>query len=62
MIGRLVEALRADVTTSPPRTCSDEHLDGIGAIIESHFRFERPCSASSTGSVCAPRWPTCSAV
>ncbi|MFC7726082.1 hemerythrin domain-containing protein [Nocardioides sp. GCM10028917] len=40
MIGHLVGALQADVTASADPDVLGRHLDGIGAIMESHFRFE----------------------
>jgi len=40
MIGHLVGALQADVTASAASDVLGRHLDGIGAIMESHFRFE----------------------
>ena len=40
MIGHLVGALQADVTASADPEVLGRHLDGIGAIMESHFRFE----------------------
>lgn len=40
MIGHLVGALQADVTASAAPDVLGRHLDGIGAIMESHFRFE----------------------
>ena len=40
MIGHLVGALQADVTASADPAVLGRHLDGIGAIMESHFRFE----------------------
>jgi hemerythrin-like domain-containing protein len=40
MIGHLVGALQADITASAGPDVLGRHLDGIGAIMESHFRFE----------------------
>jgi hemerythrin-like domain-containing protein len=40
MIGHLVGALQADVTASADPDALGRHLDGIGALMESHFRFE----------------------
>ena len=40
MIGHLVGALRADVIASAAPDVLGRHLDGIGAIMESHFGFE----------------------
>jgi len=40
MIGHLVGALQAAVSASAAPDVLGRHLDGIGAIMESHFRFE----------------------
>ena len=40
MIGHLVGALQGAVTASAAPDVLGRHLDGIGAIMESHFRFE----------------------
>jgi hypothetical protein len=40
MIGHLVGALRADVIAAADPEALGRHLDGIGAIMESHHRFE----------------------
>lgn len=40
MIGHLVGALQAAVARSAPPAELDRHLEGIAAIMESHFRYE----------------------
>jgi iron-sulfur cluster repair protein YtfE (RIC family) len=40
MVGHLVGAPRADVTAAADPEALGRHLDGIGAIMESHLRFE----------------------
>jgi hypothetical protein len=40
MIGHLVSGLQADVDRTADPVTLGRHLDGIGAIMESHFRFE----------------------
>ena len=40
MIGHLIRALQVDVERAAGPVAIGRHLDGIGAIMESHFRFE----------------------
>ncbi|WP_460797202.1 hemerythrin domain-containing protein [Microbacterium sp. GXF0217] len=40
MLAHLLGALRAAVERGEDRASIERHLDGIGAIMESHFRFE----------------------
>ena len=39
-IEHLIRALQADVDRAASPAATGRHLDGIGAIMESHFRFE----------------------
>lgn len=40
MIGSLVAALQAATERRMPRAAIDAHLDGLAAIMESHFQYE----------------------
>ena len=40
MIGHLLGGLQAAVTRAAPPTELDRHLEGVAAIMESHFRYE----------------------
>lgn len=40
MIGALLGELTSALDTGAGRAEADRHLDGIGAIMESHFRYE----------------------
>jgi hypothetical protein len=40
MIGHLIGGLQSDLDAGAGSTALGRHLDGIGAIMESHFRFE----------------------
>lgn len=40
MIAHLVGQLQAALTSGAPVADVDRHIDGIGAIMESHFRYE----------------------
>ncbi len=40
MIGHLLQGLRAAVQRSDEPGVLDRHLEGIAAVMESHFRYE----------------------
>ena len=40
VIGQLLVGLRAALERAEPPEAIERHLDGIGAIMESHFRYE----------------------
>jgi hemerythrin-like domain-containing protein len=40
MIAHLISAMQAAVARKVPSAELDQHLEGIGAIMESHFRYE----------------------